>query len=119
MRLLQSTCAYLGILKGFVPSGKRSFDGLRSGIYLTDSCVGTQGTARVLLSRRPSEYHSKGKKSVRVPAKVILSKRQAVQMVSVAQPLAQLARDRAEPIFARVNCVLLISKELSVRIVGL
>jgi hypothetical protein len=66
----------------------------------------------VLLAKSPSKYHNEKKKAASVPAKVILAKRQAMQMVSVAQPLAQLTRDRAEPMFARVNCVLLISKRI-------
>lgn len=70
----------------------------------------------MLLARGSSEYRNERKKVVSIPAKVILVKRQAMQMVSVAQPVAQLARDRAEPMFARVNCVLLKSKQHSVRI---
>ena len=54
-----------------------------------------------------------------VPAKVTRSMRQAVQVVSVAQSLAQLARDRAESMFTRMNCVFLRSTQYSVRIVGL
>lgn len=54
-----------------------------------------------------------------VPAKVIFAKRHAVYMVSVAQPLAHLARDRAELIFTRMNRVLLISKQNPVRTIGL
>jgi hypothetical protein len=42
-----------------------------------------------------------------------------MQMVPVAQPLAELARDGTESVFARVNCVLLISKQYPVRIVDL
>ncbi len=41
-----------------------------------------------------------------------------MQVVSAAQPLAQLTRDRAESMFTRVNSVLLKSKQYSVRIVG-
>jgi hypothetical protein len=52
------------------------------------------------------------KEEVSVPAKMILTRRQAVQVVSAAQPLAQLARARAEYIFARVNRVLLVSEQL-------
>ena len=40
-------------------------------------------------------------------------------MVSVTQPLAHLARHGAEPLVTRMNRVLLISKQYSVRIVGL
>ena len=61
---------------------------------------------------------SKAKMIAGVPAKVILAQRQAMQMVSVAQPLTELARDGAESMFARVNCVFLITKQYSVRIVG-
>jgi hypothetical protein len=49
---------------------------------------------------------------VSVPAKVILAFGKAVQVTSAAQPLAQLARDRAESIFAHVGCVVLVSEKL-------
>jgi hypothetical protein len=44
-----------------------------------------------------------------VPAKVVLTTKEAMEVVSVAQPLAELARNRANSILACVGCVLLIS----------
>ena len=50
------------------------------------------------------------KEGVSILAKVIHARQQAVKVASTAQPLAQLARDGAESIFARVNGVHLVSE---------
>jgi hypothetical protein len=95
-----------------VLSKERSFNVLRSRIDLACSGNVTKGATPVFLTNGPSEWHGRGKEEVSVPAKVILTRRQAMQVVSTAQSLTQLARARAEYIFTRVNRVLLVSEQL-------